>query len=228
MQYIDNYNIFNESNSNNDNKQEEVKRSERLLNSAQKALGNIEPGNKKKSENLPTILFTDIVQSSKMWAELDSADMISMLDAHFKLVNELSEKNNGWVVKSIGDAYMVYFEPSEKSLENALLFSKELVKNEKKFKLRIGAFQGNVQERTYRIQKSDLKDFYGNVVNGASRLESKISGAPGVIAFSSVIPINKKMIDYISNNIGEVIEVNPKNYDLRGALIERAFKVKLI
>ena len=76
-----------------------------------------------------------------------------------------------------------------------------------------------------RIQKVDLRDFFGNSVNTASRMESKVAGKGGTIAFCSTKPIGNYMGPLRA--IGKVFEVNLKEYDLRGATIEKAYKMKV-
>lgn len=224
MQYLDRYNSFNEANEEKD-KNNPV-RSERLLNQAQRETGDVEDVNVQKTDILPTILFTDVVGSSKLWSD-DPKTMMEQLKEHHKLVNSLSAKNNGWIVKTIGDAFMVYFEPSSDSLENALRFAKDLIANEKKYQLRIGACQGQMQEETYRIQKVDLKDFYGNPVNTSSRMESKVAGEAGVVAFTSMKDLSSNQLNNINSKIGKVMSVDLSEYDLRGATAKKAYRIKL-
>jgi class 3 adenylate cyclase len=204
MEYLNRYKSFsiNEADDNKEETKDQPKRSERVLNQAQKEWDDKQEEGIEKTENVPTMLFSDVVGSSKMWSD-DPLSMSKQLLDHHELVNQLSEKYGGWVVKTIGDAFMVYFEASEKSLINALKFSKDLTKLEKKYKLRIGVCSGNMEARSYRLQKVDLKDFFGNAVNTASRMESKVSETGGV-AFTSVNPIPKSLISKIQKEVGRV------------------------
>ena len=224
MQYLDKYNSFNEANDPKD--KDKPVRSERLLTQAQRESGDVAEVNVQKTDLLPTILFTDVVGSSKMWSD-DKETMMDQLREHHKLVASLASKNKGWIVKTIGDAFMVYFEPSVDSLKNALRFSKDLILNEKKYQLRIGVCRGQMQEETYRIQKVDLKDFYGNPVNTASRMESKVAGEAGMVAFSSIGELTKNQLNSINSEIGKVMKVDLSKYDLRGASTKNAYKIKI-
>lgn len=197
-------------------------RSGRILTQAQKEYKE-EPELQETEGPMPSIVFTDVEGSSKMWS--DDPTMFEQLQNHHKLVESIAEKNSGWIVKTIGDAFMVYFEPSEESLVNAVKFSKELILSEKAYNLRVGVCQGHMDQKTYRIQKVDLKDFFGNAVNTASRMESKVAGKGGTIAFCSTKPIGNYM--GVLRSIGKVFEVNLKEYDLRGASIEKAYKMKV-
>lgn len=219
MNYLQKYKIF-EANEETDN----LKRSERLLTQAQREYQPEESSDSNKNE--PCMLFTDVEGSSKMWAD-DPISMMKQLEYHHKLIESISEKNNGWIVKTIGDAFMVYFEPGVESLTNALNCAKEIILSENKYNLRVGVCKGFMEEKTYRIQKVDLRDFYGNAVNVAARMESKVAGESGIIAFSSTSQISQNKLEIYNRTIGEVESVDLKKYDLRGAKIDKAYRIKI-
>jgi len=222
MKHLKVYKIYEADEQQVDNKKSEV-RSERLTTQAQKEYKE-GPELQKKSGPVPTMVFTDVVGSSKMWSD-DPITMIGQLESHHKLVDTIAQKNNGWIVKTIGDAFMVYFEQSDYSLFNAIKFSKELILSEKAYNLRVGICQGHMDEKTYSIQKVELKDFFGNAVNSASRMESKVSEVGGTIAFCSLKPIENKMSKI--QTLGKVNKVDLSEYDLRGATVEKAYKIKV-
>jgi hypothetical protein len=82
-----------------------------------------------------------------------------------------------------------------------------------------------MDEKTYSIQKVDLRDFFGNAVNSASRMESKVSEVGGTIAFCSLKPIENKMVKIKS--LGEIEKIDLSKYNLRGATVEKAYKIKV-
>jgi class 3 adenylate cyclase len=222
MKHLKVYKIYEADEQQVDNKKSEV-RSERLTTQAQKEYKE-GPELQKKSGPVPTMVFTDVVGSSKMWSD-DPITMIGQLEAHHKLVDTIAQKNNGWIVKTIGDAFMVYFEQSDYSLFNAIKFSKELILSEKAYNLRVGICQGHMDEKTYSIQKVELKDFFGNAVNSASRMESKVAEVGGTIAFSSLKQIENQMSKI--QTLGRIKKVDLSKYDLRGATVEKAYKIKV-
>ncbi len=222
MKYLNSWNKINEADKPEENK-DNPKRSERLLTQAQKEHEDT-PELKEKSGPMPSMVFTDVVGSSKMWSD-DPVTMVKQLESHHKLVNSLAEANKGWIVKTIGDAFMVYFESSEDSLFNAIKFSKDLILSEKSYNLRVGVCQGMMDTKTYRIQKVDLKDFFGNAVNAASRMESKVCEVGGTIAFCSTKGIENKLNKI--KNLGKIDSVDLSKYDLRGATMDKAYKMKI-
>jgi len=223
MKHLKVYKIYEADEKPVENKSDTPIRSERLQSQSQKEYKE-GPELQKKSGPVPTMVFSDVVGSSKMWSD-DPVTMIGQLEAHHKLVDRLASKNKGWIVKTIGDAFMVYFEPSEYSLFNAIKFSKELILNEKAYGLRVGVCEGHMDEKTYSIQKVELRDFFGNAVNASSRMESKVSEVGGTIAFCSLKPIDNRMSKI--QTLGKVEKVDMSKYDLRGAKVEKAYKMKV-
>lgn len=217
MKWINEFKIF-EANENGDS----PKRSDRLLTDAQR---NHEED---KSEVVvgpsPAMLFTDVVGSSKMWSE-DPKTMDLQLNKHFELMDKLARRHGGFVVKTIGDAFMVYFEKNEKSLENAIDFAVEVIKSEK-LKLRIGICSGKMIAKNCKIQNVQLLDFFGDVVNTASRMESKVSEEGG-IAFTSVDDIDEQ-IKSISKKYKNLVKIEGSNIpDLKGVKVPFVYKLRL-
>jgi class 3 adenylate cyclase len=156
MQYVNRYKSFLVYESNVPNGEESPKRSERLLTKSQREY---KDSKSPTHGPLPSIMFTDIVGSSKLWSA-DPMTMSHQLEEHHKLISDIATKNKGWIVKTIGDAFMVYFSTSEDSLFNALKCSKEIIKSESKYNLRIGVCEGQMDHKTYKIQNANLKDFF--------------------------------------------------------------------
>lgn len=146
-----------------------------------------------------SILFTDIVGSSESWNK-NPQNMKRMLNNHFNLVNKLSKQNDGFIVKTIGDAFMLFFKEQD-SLYKAIKCGIEIIKQEV-LPLRIGICYGQMDCEIQNIQNSKLKDFFGNTVNTASRMESKISSEGG-ITFSYTEPITEAQSEKIKKLLDE-------------------------
>jgi hypothetical protein len=152
------------------------------------------------------IMFTDVVSSSKQWMS-DPKSMSKWVDHHLTRVDKIVDKHKGFIVKTIGDAMMVCFK-GKNCLLNAVEAAEEILRTEKK-KLRIGICQGDITEKTQRIQNSNLKDYFGNPVNTASRLESKVSDEEG-LAFAHLEDIDlhqsTELTEWLSKHKYEVIK----------------------
>lgn len=174
----------------------------------------------------PIIVFTDVVKSSELWSR-DSVKMIADLKNHFNLVTKIADKYNGWIIKTIGDAFMLYFEPVEESVYNAIKFAQELIKTEPVYSLRIGMAKGVVSEGTYIIQKKRLKDYHGNTVNTASRMESIISDVGGM-GISLPENMDEKLINKLKSDGIKVVKIGDQETsinNLRGATAKNVYKI---
>lgn len=217
MKWINDFKIF-EANENGDS----PKRSDRLLTDAQRH--HEEDKGEVVSGPSPAMLFTDVVGSSKMWSD-DPKTMDLQLNKHFLLMDGLARKHGGFVVKTIGDAFMIYFEKNDKSLEKAVDFAVEVTKSEK-LKLRIGICSGKMIAKKCRIQNVELLDFFGDVVNTASRMESKVSEEGG-IAFTSVDDIGDQ-VKSISKKYKNLVKIEGSSIpDLKGVKIQFAYKLRI-
>jgi len=139
-----------------------------------------------------TILFTDIKGSSELWKSSES-EMFKNLNKLETLITKICDSNNGLILKTIGDSFMISFD----KLIDAINFSIEL-QEEKPLKVkgkdivnRIGFCSGQVYELETERQGQKLKDYFGNVVNTASRMESKVSDVSG-FAFAYIGKIDGK------------------------------------
>jgi len=218
MRWINDFRVFES----NDSDDKTNKRSDRLLTDAQR---NYEEN---KSEypggDSPTMLFTDVVGSSSMWSD-DAKTMSIQLDKHFKIMDDLARKRGGFVVKTIGDAFMIYFSKSEKSLENAIDFAVDVI-NTEELPLRIGICSGKMTAKKCRIQNVELLDFFGDVVNTASRMESKVA-EKGSIAFTSVDNIDEQ-IKSISKKHKGLIKIEGSSIpDLKGVKVPFVYKLRV-
>jgi len=153
---------------------------------------------KENKELERAILFTDIVESSKSWKN-DPLKMITTIEEQSKLIDKWANENKGFICKTIGDAYMISFKDIQDAIECALNIQEDLKENPidnngTGLKLRIGIAFGQVYESIVTLQDGiKLKDYFGNTVNTAARLESKVSPEEG-FAFT-----------LLSNNIEELI-----------------------
>lgn len=222
MKWINDFKIFEDSiSSKRTRKNNRRGRSGRLLTDEQKYYSQNQVD--KKNGPTPTMLFTDVVGSSKMWSE-DPQTMSIQLDKHFKVMDNLARKYGGFVVKTIGDAFMIYFSKNENSLEKAVDFAVEALKTEE-LPLRIGICSGNLTAKKCKIQNVELLDFFGDVVNTASRMESKVAESGG-IAFTSVDNIEEQ-VESLSKKY-KIVKIEGSGIpDLKGVEIEFAYKLNI-
>lgn len=130
------------------------------------------------------IVFTDIVASSKLWKK-NPKEMFIKLGIHDNLIKEITEELDGEVVKQIGDSFMIYFKTPENSFKFAHELQRSMSKNKIKIdnlhmKITIGIAIGTFNKKRIEIQGCELNDYFGEIVNIASRMESKVASIGGI------------------------------------------------
>ena len=145
------------------------------------------------SKVLGTYLFTDIVGSSKLWKKYKNK-MFLALKKHNQLIYKVAKKYDGLIVKTIGDAFYIAFHEKKgkkpsfiRAIRFALKIQKQLAKKpiflqgsgsrsqNGRIKLRIGMCYGKAFKQYEKFQGKKMVDFYGAVINTASRMESKVA-----------------------------------------------------
>lgn len=130
-----------------------------------------------------TILFSDLKNSSLMWKDYPNETLKLIGDLN-NLYTGYSTNHNGIIIKTIGDCFMLYFKTFRDSINFSVELQKYLINQHIKVGnidviTRIGICYGPLIEKFSNIQNAVLRDFYGNTVNSASRLESNVSGDNG-------------------------------------------------
>ena len=126
---------------------------------------------------IKTIVFTDIYNSSKLW-KANPKGMYKKLVKHNDIVFKIAKENKGFIVKNLGDSFMIVFDELKKAIDFAIALQEEfplIISEKQKLELKIGIAQGEVNEKKYVLQGCNLKDYFGHTVNVASRLESKVA-----------------------------------------------------
>jgi len=168
---------------------------------------------------LGTILFTDIKGSSELW-KLSADAMQAALKRHATQVQRLSKLYGAMVVKTIGDAYMLMFK-SKHSLVHAIKFATALqhelmvsrrirIKN-RDLHVRIGIAKGNFNHQLVEVQGHRMHDFFGNAVNVASRMESKVSPVGG-FAYTDLTTddLDEKIIETLADYSTTLVDFDAK------------------
>lgn len=122
-----------------------------------------------KSRKPITILFTDIVDSTRYWGRRGDIEGRLMVDQHNRLVFPVIRKFKGKIVKTIGDAVMASFDSKENAILAAIGIQQALEEYRKKedaftLELRIGVHTGQALV--------ERRDIFGDTVNVASRVEA--------------------------------------------------------
>ncbi len=112
------------------------------------------------------IMFTDMVGSTEMTAQLGDTMAVELLRAHDAIIRRCLEQHGGSEVKHLGDGIMASFDDAPASVACAMRIQEELAayndKSETPIRVRIGIHAGEP------VEESD--DLFGSAVQMASRI----------------------------------------------------------
>jgi predicted ATPase/class 3 adenylate cyclase len=127
-----------------------------------------------------TFLFTDVEGSTKLW-ERNPEAMSKALSHHDELIRNAVEAHDGFVFKTVGDAFYVAFSPAAEAVEAAIDAQKSLLTEEWEetgpLKVRIALHTGTAEERG--------GDYFGPTLNRAARLLSAGHGGQVLLSLST-------------------------------------------
>jgi adenylate cyclase len=135
-----------------------------------------------ETRKLAAIMFTDIVGFSRQMGS-DEARMLQLLEIHNRLIRHAVSTHHGYVIKTIGDAFLVDFPSVVHAVQCAQAIQSQLrTRNTEQDKaeqihVRIGIHLGDVVQRD--------GDVFGDGVNIASRLQTLAE--PDTICISDVV-----------------------------------------
>ena len=118
-----------------------------------------------------TFLFTDIEGSTKLW-ERDAQAMQAALARHDKILRSTIEEHEGYVFKTVGDAFCAAFPTAPDALGASLETQRRLLSSEWEetgpLRVRMALHTGVAEERD--------GDYFGPPVNRVARLLSAAHG----------------------------------------------------
>ena len=160
-----------------------------------------------------SVLFSDVVDFTKMSSSLDPKLLIDELSDIFTAFDCIIEKNKCERIKTIGDAYLCVCgmpQKDENHAENIVKSSIEMINylqkrnenSEIEWNVRVGIHSGKVVGGVVGIKKY-IYDVFGDTINVASRIESK--SEPMRVNVSEVTyNLLKDKFDFITRDLIEV------------------------
>jgi pimeloyl-ACP methyl ester carboxylesterase len=109
---------------------------------------------------LTTLLFTDIVDSTRRAAEMGDQNWRRLLDSHDQLARQMVERYRGNMIKNTGDGILATFDGPGRAVRCALAFS--LAAKQLGLRLRSGLHTGEIEVRG--------RDIGGIAVHAAARV----------------------------------------------------------
>jgi class 3 adenylate cyclase len=115
-----------------------------------------------------TLLFADVVGSTRLYEEWGDAKAFQWVRSHFVALQKIVEKHRGAVVKTIGDGLMAGFRRPQDALEAALEIGREFRPGgEQPLDLRVALHRGPC----LAVRLDTQIDYFGTAVNYAAKME---------------------------------------------------------
>lgn len=124
-----------------------------------------------------TLLFSDIENSTPLNEQLGDAKWMELLRAHNAIIDAEVKAHHGYVVKTMGDGYMVAFKGAADGLRCAIAIQEAMTGRNDGLRVRIGLHTGEM------TRAGD--DFFGRHVNLAARVAGHAVG--GEVLVSGVV-----------------------------------------
>jgi class 3 adenylate cyclase len=130
-----------------------------------------------------TILFTDLVGSTKFYDQEGDAAAFAEVRKHFQKTYEGVLKHDGAIVKTIGDAVMASFNKPMDALKAAIEMQEYFngANPDTRLRLRITLHSGSC----LAVNLDSKIDYFGNAVNLTAKIQSVVNA--GQIGFTEIV-----------------------------------------
>ena len=153
------------------------------------------PGRHIAIQNL-TLMFSDLRDSTQLYERQGDAPAYGCVRRHFDFLLEWIEKNNGSIVKTMGDAVMAVFQSPHEALRAALEIQKRVANFNaslpvgQSIRIKFGLHHG----AAIAVNSNERLDYFGSVVNIASRLGSVSKGDDVILSESCFEDENVRIV----------------------------------
>ncbi len=143
-----------------------------------------------------TILFTDLVDSTRMYREIGDAPAFGLVMNHFDVLHDAIEAEGGAIVKTIGDAVMAAFRRPISALR-VMARAQEILarppKGQRPLFLKAAIHSGP----SIAVTLNERLDYFGTSINIAARLEKFATG--GDVIVSDYVYMDPEVQEYIAS-----------------------------
>ncbi|MBK8987819.1 MAG: hypothetical protein IPM39_17420 [Chloroflexi bacterium] len=131
-----------------------------------------------------TVLFTDLVDSTRLYREIGDAPAFGLVMEHFDVLRAAIEAADGAIVKTIGDAVMAVFRRPAAGLQ-AILQAQQTLRTSPEGKRPLLLKAALHHGPCIGVNLNGRFDYFGSTINVASRLE-KYAGGTDIILSTAV------------------------------------------
>ena len=144
-----------------------------------------------------TVLFTDLVDSTRMYREIGDATAFGLVMDHFDVLRAAIEAADGAIVKTIGDAVMAVFRRPAAGLQ-AILAAQEQLQRPPEGKRPLALKASLHHGPCIAVNLNGRFDYFGSTVNMAARLEKFAGGANVVV--STAVADDPEVAEFLQQN----------------------------
>ncbi|WP_274630237.1 adenylate/guanylate cyclase domain-containing protein [Arvimicrobium flavum] len=169
-----------------------------------------------------TFLFTDLRGSTELYERVGDLVAFDLVQAHFRVLNQIVAAEAGAVVKTIGDAVMATFPTPDRAVAAALRMREAMRRlnaenGSEDLLLKIGVHEGPC----IAVAMNERQDYFGQTVNIASRVQG-LADSQSIFVTAAVVD-DARTAELLR---GKALEPEVHAAMLRG--IEREFQVYAI
>jgi class 3 adenylate cyclase len=143
-----------------------------------------------------TVLFTDLVDSTRMYREIGDAPAFGLVMNHFDVLRAVIDEEQGAIVKTIGDAVMAVFHRPVSAMRAMVKAQDRLMAEPEELRplhLKAAIHTGP----SIAVTLNERLDYFGTTVNIASRLE-KFARSDDII-LSDAVHEDPELRDYLAD-----------------------------
>jgi adenylate cyclase len=155
----------------------------------------LRPG-KRISVGSPTVLFTDVRDSTSFYRVIGDAPAFGRVLDHFEVLREAIAREDGALVKTIGDAVMAVFRRPVSTLRAIVDTQRRLASSPDGTPPFLKAWMHHGP--CTAVTMNDRLDYFGSVVNMAAQLERLSSGEDVIL--SDTTRHDPEVAEFISDN----------------------------
>lgn len=172
-----------------------------------------------------TLLFTDLKGSTEMYDKIGDIAAYSLIQKHFTVLENIVDRYNGAVIKTMGDAIMAAFSTPEDGFLAALDMLEDVksvnMEDVNSLCLKVGLHEGHALV----INRDNQLDYFGQNVNIAARIQG-IAGPDEIFMSQSVFDF--KGIKQNLLNLKDRLRLYKRITKLKGVgETQTVYKVKL-
>lgn len=163
-----------------------------------------------------SILFTDLKKSTLLYESIGDAPAYSQVQKHFDYLTNIISKNNGSIVKTIGDAIMAVFPSKRDALKAGIEIQSNINefnsinKLEPQIVIKLGIHSGPA----IAVNANEVLDYFGRTINIASRIQKESEG--GDIIISKEILNDLDIEQLLKNYKFEITDLEAQLKDIEG------------